>query len=200
MHYAAAYGFSECIDVLKKAGADQNASDSQNLTPLTVAMLKNNLGTMRKLLSYPDTDVNCKDNQGRSLIMVAIETINKQNLEHIEYLLKEKNADPNITDMQGYNALHYACNINIENLVNRDPRAYNANEEIRGGIREEYRKLQITVINTLLDFKINLNHAGQDGLTPFFLALRIANFPICELLMEQKGSDFFPLFLFKMFK
>ena len=149
MHYAAAYGFSECIDVLKQAGADQNASDSQKLTPLTVAMLKNNLGTMKKLLSFPDTDVNCKDNEGRTLIMVAIDTLNKQNLEHIEYLLKEKNADPNMTDVQGYNALHYACNINIENLVNRDPRAYNTTPEAREEIREEYRKLQVYISHYL---------------------------------------------------
>ena len=38
IHYAAAYGFPECIEVLVKAGADQNAVNTLKLTPLCVAL------------------------------------------------------------------------------------------------------------------------------------------------------------------
>mmetsp|Transcript_41579 Transcript_41579/g.36951 ORF Transcript_41579/g.36951 Transcript_41579/m.36951 type:complete len:223 (+) Transcript_41579:1781-2449(+) len=80
IHYAAAYGYDECVDLLIRAGANQNLSTSWKLTPLTVAMLKNNLGTLNKLLSYKSTNVDCKDEEGKTLIMYAIESLSKSNL------------------------------------------------------------------------------------------------------------------------
>ena len=38
LHYAAAYGYVNIIDLLIEAGADPNLGNSWNLTPLTIAM------------------------------------------------------------------------------------------------------------------------------------------------------------------
>jgi len=193
MHYAAAYDFPQFFDILKQAGADQNANDTQNLTPLTVAMLKNNLLSMKKLLSYSDTNVNCKDNQGRSLIVVAIDTLSKTNFEHIKFLLSEKNADPNVGDAQNRTALHYACALNIADLVDSDPRITSEQdttkqEQLRKELTEEYTKLQDDTINLLLDSGANLNAEDKEKQTPFDVALENKRFRICQILLKHPGS------------
>lgn len=47
LHYAAGYGYSECIDLLIKAGAPHNSLNSWNLSALCVAMLKNYFGSVK---------------------------------------------------------------------------------------------------------------------------------------------------------
>ncbi len=192
MHYAAAYDFPQFFDILKKAGANQNVGDTQNLTPLTIAMLKNNLLSMKKLLSYSDTDVNCKDDEGKSLIVVAIEALSKTNFEHIKFLVTEKNANPNVGDSKDRNALHYACTLDIENLVNSDERVTSESDrtkqdQLRKELTEEYTKLQDDTINLLLDNGVNLNAADNDGKSPFYSALENKNFRICQLLLKHPG-------------
>lgn len=41
LHYAAGYGWQECIDLLLKHGANINSENSWRVTPITIAMLKN---------------------------------------------------------------------------------------------------------------------------------------------------------------
>jgi ankyrin repeat protein len=72
VHYAAAYGFPECIALLITAGADQNAKNQWNLTPLSVALQKNLFGVVKALLNYSTTDVNCKDDEGRTLVSSSL--------------------------------------------------------------------------------------------------------------------------------
>lgn len=90
LHYATAYGFNECIELLMKAGADPNVFNSWNLTPLTVAMQKNHFGCVKKLLSYKETDVNCKDDAGRTLVSLSLDNINENILDHLRFLVDEK--------------------------------------------------------------------------------------------------------------
>ena len=90
LHYAAAYGFIECIDLLMKAGANPNVFNSWNLTPLTVAMQKNHFRCVKKLLSYKETDVNCKDDAGRTLVSLSIDNVTDNSIEHLKFLVLEK--------------------------------------------------------------------------------------------------------------
>ena len=61
LHYAAGFGWSECIDLLLKHGANVNAPNMWKVTPITIAMLKNHQGIVKKLLQREDIDVNGKD-------------------------------------------------------------------------------------------------------------------------------------------
>jgi ankyrin repeat protein len=70
LHYAAGSGFIECIDLLIKHGADVNAQNSWKVTPITIAMLNNHIGTVKRLLQEPTVDVNGKDEKGRTLLMM----------------------------------------------------------------------------------------------------------------------------------
>ena len=61
LHYAAAFGWKECIDLLIAHGADINAHNMWKVTPITIAMLKNHQGIVKELLKRDDIDVNGKD-------------------------------------------------------------------------------------------------------------------------------------------
>ena len=50
LHYAAGSGFIECVDLLIKHGANVNAENSWKVTPITIAMLNNHTGTVKRLL------------------------------------------------------------------------------------------------------------------------------------------------------
>ena len=58
-----------------------NLLNSWNLSPLSVAMQKNHFGCVKKLLSYPGTDVNVKDDEGKTLVMNTIINLNDNALE-----------------------------------------------------------------------------------------------------------------------
>ena len=68
LHFAAAYGNLECLDLLIKYGAEVNANNSWKITPINIAMLKNHIGAVKKFLDLPGVEVNCKDNDGRTLL------------------------------------------------------------------------------------------------------------------------------------
>ena len=106
LHYAAAYGFLDCLDLLLKAGADVNTNNSWKISPINIAMLKSHRGCVRRLLEEPNVDVNGKDDKGRTLVMLALGMLEDDTYEFVEYLLK-KGADPNIADLEGRASLHY---------------------------------------------------------------------------------------------
>eukprot|EP00826_Nyctotherus_ovalis_P046239 TRINITY_DN5200_c0_g3_i1.p2 TRINITY_DN5200_c0_g3~~TRINITY_DN5200_c0_g3_i1.p2 ORF type:complete len:125 (+),score=30.64 TRINITY_DN5200_c0_g3_i1:31-375(+) len=97
---------SAASDVYKRQ-ANINANSSWKITPLNIAMLKNHFGLVKYLLNQPTIDVNCKDEQGRTLISLAAELTNEEALDYMTYLLREKKADPNIADVNNRVPLYY---------------------------------------------------------------------------------------------
>mgnify|MGYP000985300029 CR=1 FL=1 len=53
-------------------------------------MLKNNFGCVKQLLKYENTDVNCKDDQGKTLVSAAVENLSRNTFNQIKYLVKDK--------------------------------------------------------------------------------------------------------------
>lgn len=53
-------------------------------------MLKNNFHCVKALLAYPETDVNAKDDHGKSLISLLIGNPSEENFERIMYLIKDR--------------------------------------------------------------------------------------------------------------
>lgn len=106
LHFAAAYGWPECMKLLLKTGADINAENSWRITPINIAMLMNHELCVKMLLDYPEVDVNCKDETGKTLLTMALLTLKETSVEFVKYLLN-KGADPNITDIDDQNALHF---------------------------------------------------------------------------------------------
>lgn len=109
LHYAAAYGFHECIKLLVQAGANINAQNSWNLTPLSVGLMKCHSRCVKQLLEYKDINVNCQDDQGKSLLYLETETFFEdfeEKYKKIKYWM-DKGADPNVCDIEGNIPLHF---------------------------------------------------------------------------------------------
>ena len=122
LHYAAGFGWRECIDLLLKHGASVNAPNMWKVTPITIAMLKNHQGIVKELLKRDDIDVNGKDDQGRTLLTMAIADLSEpEAFDFIEYLVG-KDADVKTTDVNGETCLHrlarYTSRIDRFNMRN----------------------------------------------------------------------------------
>ena len=63
-------------------------------------------------MDEPDVDVNCKDEKGRTLLILSLFSLNDESADFISYLIK-KGADVNIADLEGQTALHYVAKYNL---------------------------------------------------------------------------------------
>jgi ankyrin repeat protein/predicted DNA-binding WGR domain protein len=188
LHYACAYGYPEMIDVLIQAGANPNSANSWNLSPTAVALLKSYFSCLRRMLDNPATDVNCVDDEGRTLVSNAIKTINAQNFNHVAFLLRDKNADPNIADAQGLTAFDYLCAHNVDSLANEDVKSDMTLEQVNT-IKAEKRSLYKKYFAMFLECGADVNHKDKTGLTPIFRTLQNSNMDGFNLLLDQKTLD-----------
>lgn len=106
LHYAAGAGFIECINLLMQHQADVNAMNSWKVTPITIAMLNNHLGTVKRLLEEPGVDVNGKDDKGRTLLSMAMLNLEEAGCVEFSKFLLDKGADINLGDINGVTPLH----------------------------------------------------------------------------------------------
>jgi len=53
-------------------------------------MLKNNFHCVQTLLAYPETDVNAKDDHGRSLLSLLVSNLSEENFKIISSLIRER--------------------------------------------------------------------------------------------------------------
>jgi ankyrin repeat protein/predicted DNA-binding WGR domain protein len=107
IHYACAYGCHDGLDILIQAGANPNVYNSWKLTPIAGAMMKNHYGIINKLLEYPDIDVNCKDDNGRTLLSNSIRILSEKTLNFARLIITKHKADITIPDLAGKSALHH---------------------------------------------------------------------------------------------
>ncbi|KAL4491479.1 hypothetical protein ABPG72_008135 [Tetrahymena utriculariae] len=189
VHYAAAYGYQACLDLLKQAGADFNPQNSWNLTPLSIAMAKGHFGMVKKLLNYPECDVNCTDVKGRTIISRATEKLNLNNLSQFEFILKEKKANPNMADLQGQSPLHYLCNLSKDNYISKRQEEENAHH-ITKKYEEEYEKIVQKATQILLDCGADINKLNTMDQSPLTIAIKQQNFFILNILLKKGGLDF----------
>jgi ankyrin repeat protein len=99
LHYAAIYGSADAVRILLEAGADPNARNQQEATPLIYAAW--NLAKTR-LLVEKGAQVNVAAKNGTTPLMVAASALG--NIDSVRYLL-EHGADAKATDALGSDAL-----------------------------------------------------------------------------------------------
>ena len=78
------------------------------MTPINAAMLLNHEGCVKKFLGYPEVDVNCVDEGGRTLLTLALLDLSERTLEFAKYLL-QRGADPNKADVDAVFASGGEC-------------------------------------------------------------------------------------------
>ena len=59
------------------------------------------------LMSQDVVNVNCKDENGRTLLSHAMSALSEETLDYILTLIRDKGADPNIPDAKGNTPLMY---------------------------------------------------------------------------------------------
>jgi ankyrin repeat protein len=190
LHYAAAYGFWECVDLLVTVGADLNINNTWNLAPISVAMAKGHFGIVRRLLDYPGTDINCKDVDGRTLISKALDDLSPRTLEHIKYLVVDKKADPNISDTSGYTPLHYLAAYNVNTYVQKQLRY--VSQELKNRqynnlskkFSQEAQNLVREAIEILLEHGADPNAKTINDLTVWQLTLNNSNISTLKFLQS----------------
>lgn len=100
LHYACAFGGIQAIDLLLKAGANINQLNSWKLSPVTVAFLKHHTNIVKKILAFPDINVNCKDDNGRTLIANAAFNFKIDNYSLVDILINKHKSNLKIMDIQ----------------------------------------------------------------------------------------------------
>ena len=184
LHYACAYGYPEMIDILVQAGADVNADNSWKLSPTAVALLKSYFCCLRKMLSYPNTNVNCVDDEGRTLVSNAVKTVSRETYNHVSFLLQEKNADPNIPDTAGMVAFDYLIAHNVTNLAARliTPDMSLAEQE---AAKAEFKSLYKKFLRLFVEHGAQINRLANDGLSPLLRAVKFRNSEAMNFLLDE---------------
>jgi len=163
--------------LLLKAGAEINAENSWKVTPINIAMLKNHEGCVKKFISCPGVDVNCKDEKGRTLLTMALLDIGERTPKFLKYLL-DKGADPNIADVDEQAALHYVANLDFERSRSRQDTA----EEWEARLKRK-RELQLELVDLLLAHGASLDKKDSQKRTPFAVALERRNVLLLKKLI-----------------
>ncbi|VDK60667.1 unnamed protein product [Anisakis simplex] len=179
-HYAAAYGWFECLEMLAKADSSCLAIDNDwHLSPLAVAYLKGHIGIVDWLVGGPYSDkvtVNCCDQAGVSLISCVINCYkfisDERIVKQLEYLTS-KGADCSLTDTRGNNALHYFASINAKFKID-EAQLYEGME-----VRDNATRLTKDDYRRCIDLIL---HAGDDA---FHVAVKTCNLYLAECLLNR---------------
>ena len=75
LHNAAAYGWLQCVQFLVRYGAETSPENAWKFTPLTIALLKNHIAIVQELMKSEDINVNTKDDEGRTILSLAVSCI-----------------------------------------------------------------------------------------------------------------------------
>lgn len=99
--------------------------NSWKVTPITIAMLNNHLGTVKRLLNEANVDVNGKDDKGRTLLSMAMLNLEEPNCIEFAKFLLEKGADINMGDVDGTRPLHIlAAYKYVADMAGRDAKGH----------------------------------------------------------------------------
>eukprot|EP00931_Biecheleriopsis_adriatica_P061088 TRINITY_DN36718_c0_g2_i1.p1 TRINITY_DN36718_c0_g2~~TRINITY_DN36718_c0_g2_i1.p1 ORF type:complete len:3078 (-),score=601.94 TRINITY_DN36718_c0_g2_i1:165-8072(-) len=104
-HYAAAFGWVECLELLHEAGADLSVANQMKLAPITAALQKGHRSTFRRMLEM-GIDVNFRDADGMTLLLSVLGSATTRSvLEEVRFMLS-KGADPALASATKVTALH----------------------------------------------------------------------------------------------
>jgi ankyrin repeat protein len=89
-HIAAEKGHEELIDVLANSNADLSSPDKNGMSPAHYAVKFNQLGVLKKLIIY-DVNLEGVNNEGKSLLRLAIDNGNENIIHHLIEMGDRKN-------------------------------------------------------------------------------------------------------------
>ncbi|HQM87593.1 MAG TPA: quinoprotein dehydrogenase-associated putative ABC transporter substrate-binding protein [Methylotenera sp.] len=184
LHNATIARDSTRIEYLLKRGAKVDAKDTEGQTPLMVAAKGGDLSVINGLLEYK-ANPNAQDNDGWTVAMHAV----RSNEPKIFRLLGKHKADFNLINKDGLTALAMAVHDNKANaaVAMLDN---NANPDFAMGAAKynalmlAVTKGNLTLAQTLLQYKANPNATNAGGVTPLMIAAHRNHDMIVSLLLK----------------
>ncbi|KAK2460369.1 hypothetical protein APHAL10511_007534 [Amanita phalloides] len=175
----------ELIDSGKARATDR---DAQNITPLHWAAINAHVAACRYLLEQ-GAEV---DAVGGDLVATPMQWAARNGYLYVIHLLISYNADPNVTDAQGYNSLHLVTHSSsimpllylLHQPVNVDSRDAQGHTSLMWAA---YQGDALSV-DLLLRHGANPNLKDDAGLTPLHWAVVRGN-RVCIRRLVEKGAD-----------
>ncbi|MDT8401511.1 MAG: ankyrin repeat domain-containing protein [Bacteroidales bacterium] len=184
---ASAEGYTSEVHRLVKLGADVDATDPENISPLIYAVANNNLNTVKALLEYnPNTGI--MTNSGESALHIAA----KDNMLEIAEALIRTDADLNLKDRHGATPLHYAsaygyfymCDLLIYYNAAIEARSEDGSTPLMAAVYSG----QADISDLLLQSGASVNMTDNEGYTPLMIAAQNNDTLVMNLLLGA-GSD-----------
>ena len=178
---------TDMIKLLIENKANVNKEDSNGISPLTIAVMNNDV-ELTKLLIANKANLSIVTKDGESLIEYAI---NNDNVDLLQVLV-EAGADINYAGISSYTPLMIAAKSGAENIARIlltqkvDINAVDKYGDTALHIASEYSNLPI--VRMLLEKKPNLNIQDQNGDTPLHKAVNSGNIDIVSELVLS-GAD-----------
>jgi ankyrin repeat protein len=209
LHWAVRQDDLALVRVLIRAGADVNAANRYEVTPLSLAAINGNAAIVETLLAA-GADARASSRDGQTVLMTAARTGNPA----VVTALLDHGADPNAYERWlGETALMWAAAENhaaaVQALIDygADSNAHSALSTIptlqaagiglitmefpKGGwtpLMYAAREGAADAVRTLADAGANLNCAGPDGITPLLLAIINGHYEVAVTLLKV-GAD-----------
>lgn len=188
---AAKSGSLTMIDFLIREGADYNAKDDNNYTPLIYAAANGYKDVLNRLLKEKGIDYNAQSIDGESALIAAAKG---GYLDSVEILCKISGINVNLTDQNGNSALSWAIINNhpdvVEFLINQ--------KEVNIAHQNKYGStpLIIAAFEGRLELvklilkkpNIDLNAKNKNGYTALYIAAAHGFDDIVKLLLEKKAD------------
>lgn len=183
-HYAAGYGFLDCLKLLASIDEEilAKANDWQ-LYPLSIAYLKGHYGIVSWLLDGPHKDkanINAKDNNGGTLLANLLSFIDESGHKTLDtqlnYLIS-RGADAGIADSTGQTPLHLFSMLRI--VLKGSGEA--AETDAERMTLAQYRKC----FDMLIRAGAKVDSYDQQNQTPLHIALNNGNLMLFKLMLER---------------
>jgi ankyrin repeat protein len=182
--WAAAEGHKPVVEVLLELKADVNSKSKQGYNPLLFAVRQGNADIVELLIGR-GADLNAAQAQGATALVIAI-----QNAQwDIAGMLLDKGANPNVAST-GFTALHLATQVRRPELLKfATPASTDKLDslDIIKSLIAHGADVNARMTKQFIGLRIPLD-MPLPGATPFFLAARVADVPVMQLLVD-KGAD-----------
>eukprot|EP01080_Neovahlkampfia_damariscottae_P000072 gene72-4321_t len=165
VHYAAAFGYADILNLLSLAGGAINVVSDWSTSPLSVSLIKGHLKTSNIILKDPTVDVNFVDNENKTMLHQLLEKKEGNFDRQIKYLIDEKKAKTDILTVDGTSILHV----------------------LSSSVHEK----DVDIAKVLIKNGMDVNHTDNHGMSSFLLACDAGNIPLIQFYLQQKKIDVF---------
>jgi len=191
LHLACEAGQDKVVQCLVENNVNINAQDSEQRTPLHIAITSHNPIVTRLLLSHPELNLMLKDRMGQTAFAVAM---NAKDNEAASAILSREPSTAEEFDSRGRNYLHTAIlNTDVDGVLFLIGIEVDTNSSIQDGTLRTPLHLSIpsgseVIVRHLIWSGANVNAADKSRRTPMHIAAIEDKANLISVLL-QSGAD-----------